>query len=801
MKRTQPKPKFIRRIDPDWRSFWLLTGATIAAIILGYFLQMGGFVSASNITQAKWGGQIEVRNLDSPALTNVTTNFTLNTTDLITRLYVNASVNNTAIRGIAGADLPYMPGLNSTSPWIVMVPSLTSYEVQNNPLYTGGTQSMASKIRYFPGAGGMTTADNTTLEMSSNGTYEIAGMVNMSVSDNIISKDGAVQIKTDTATSNITAAMSGGLATQARIRFYNSQGGATEMRLHEFYFVNGSTNITPTGFTDPDGEWTNEALIYDADTATYGYDTADATSWSSFVYLTHAAVNVSGISFWARDLVPATDLVDVDVYYGTIWVHVYQGIYSNLAWVEKPALGITATVTGQSTEEKTIRTGIPFWSTGNVLDLDNSATANVNLGAIYNSATKLTISAWFKPDTLGASPYYIWSKASGIANYMYLRQSSSGAVQLGKNIGAGGQFATSANTVTLGVWNHVIASISNTAGMRIRLNGGTAATNADTTAAPNAGTVYIGFDGDALGGDLGFDGKIANVAIFTDDLTVGEETALASGLAPADATDYWFVDEGAGNTVYSYGSSANNGTKGAGATWATGTYTTGQTGRLYEFGMQVNSTIAKARYIYGASVADTANDWITGTNYVMPYIEYQKIWVNGVLQQHVYWQLATTFTDQSGASPAHNATPTFRSTGTTNVTAQLVDFAPINPPAASSSAWGGAGAMVSSAPTAPPQMYTELAITLPFADAVNVVLDWAAVPRAFFWFPAAMFQVVLLGGLAYWMSRRSAIVQLVVQAIAIAGFALGGVWTFWMVPIYVLIAVTVITVKRLMGGG
>ncbi len=840
---NKTKPRYIRRIEPDWRSFWLLTGAAIAAILLGYFLQMCGFVSASNITQATWGGKIEVRNLDSPALSNVTTNFTLNTTDLITRFYVNASVNNSAIRGVSGTDLTYMPGQNSTSPWMLIVPSLASYEIQKEPIYTGGAQSMASKIRYFPGQAGMTTPDVPGLEPSSNFTYEVAGFVDMSTSDNIVNKNGALNIKTHSSTANITATATytaaGSFSQTLTVNgagFYTNmpsvQGAATHWQAAQsndgitstVYSREYDISTYTDTFAMTDGTFTSAYLIDSVviNISTSSNNTAIAEAWCKSVVRLGTDNITSGQHAMTAGWTTFSDSLarpgggswlwsDIDdlqagvMVFGTAasgWQHCsYVTVTVNYHYYVPTSSALT--VTGQTSGEKTIRTGIPSWQTGNVLHFDGTANSNINTGAVYNAATQLWISLRFKLDTPFASGFghdmCLFGKQLGGNDFIDLILTDLDGRLVFRKYDGGPTFGVTSTQTSwaANTWYHVLFSISSVNAVRLRIDNGTAITNANTSAVCNGGNFVIG--NRTLASTNGFTGTIFNVTVGTDDLTLAEENALYTGTAPPDATDYWTIDEGAGNSITSYGSSANTGTKGADATWTTSTYTSGQTGRLYEFGMQVNTSTAFVRYIYGASIAPTANNWVTSENYTMPYIEYQRISVNGTAQQYVSWQLSPTFTDATGHG--NNATPSFRSTGTTNVTAALVDYAPVHPPAASPSTWGGAGSMVAGAPTMPPQMFTELAITLPLADAVNVLLDWAAVPRAFFWFPVCMFQVVALGFLAYWISRKTPIAQLVTQAIAIAGFALAGVWTFWMVPIYVFMAVTVITVKRLMGAG
>ena len=102
--------------------------------------------------------------------------------------------------------------------------------------------------------------------------------------------------------------------------------------------------VSPTGFNDPDTAWTNPTNIYDDNTTTYGTAQVTGGNWSSFIELTHAALNCDKGQFWAFWQSSGINQIDFDAFYGGIWNHVYQGVYASLAWVEK-ALGGTFSVT------------------------------------------------------------------------------------------------------------------------------------------------------------------------------------------------------------------------------------------------------------------------------------------------------------------------------------------------------------------------------------------------------------------------------------------------------------------------
>ena len=59
----------------------------------------------------------------------------------------------------------------------------------------------------------------------------------------------------------------------------------------------------------------------------------------------------------------------------------------------------------------------------------------------------------------------------------------------------------------------------------------------------------------------------------------------------------------------------------------------------------------------------------------MPYMDYLKISVNGVLKQHITWQPAATFTDLSGNG--NHATPTWDSTSDPDLSAEFRNYRPV----------------------------------------------------------------------------------------------------------------------------
>lgn len=153
-----------------------LSQITIVVLILA-ILATPIIALASSIENARYYATILISN-NSTATTNIATTANISTTNFIDGGYLNSSANNCVMRTSSGADIAFMPGYTpDANPWCLWVPSIGANSYLNYILYTAN--STGGKIRYFPGAGGMATADNATLELSDNFTIEQKGFVDM----------------------------------------------------------------------------------------------------------------------------------------------------------------------------------------------------------------------------------------------------------------------------------------------------------------------------------------------------------------------------------------------------------------------------------------------------------------------------------------------------------------------------------------------------------------------------------------------------------------------------------------------
>lgn len=217
-------------------------------------------------------------------------------------------------------------------------------------------------------------------------------------------------------------------------------------------------------------------------------------------------------------------------------------------------------------------TGARKGTTANGVHFDGSVTSNINCGEIHNASAKLWVSFRFKLDAdfvIGTTTIITFGKfEDGFTNlYLYLH-SVTGKLTLDQNMGL---IHLESNEVSweAGKSYHVIASISDSGGGRLIVDGGVAITAGGTANLPNGADLVFG-DKWSPGTGGGFEGIISDVFVGTDDLTTDEETDLYNGIPPLDTVNEYLLDEGRGVIAYDRGSGGNNGTLGTSATWAWG---------------------------------------------------------------------------------------------------------------------------------------------------------------------------------------------------------------------------------------
>jgi len=113
-----------------------------------------------------------------------------------------------------------------------------------------------------------------------------------------------------------------------------SELGATAGQL-QLHLCSGLTWTSPTSAVDPDTQWTDEDLAWDEGVGAGAYDSVVAQNWGSFLQLLRPAINCDRVRFYLQAVATAGDEIDVDVYYGSAWHHVYEGTYAHSTWITK----------------------------------------------------------------------------------------------------------------------------------------------------------------------------------------------------------------------------------------------------------------------------------------------------------------------------------------------------------------------------------------------------------------------------------------------------------------------------------
>lgn len=146
--------------------------------ILAVLLVLAVPAYAVSVTNALYRADLVATNTGDAITSGVAAVCDVNTAALISGEYVTDDLLNTAIQTTGGIDIAYMPGVE-TNPWVFWFPSIGT-ETKCYNFYAGGP-AMQTGFAYFPGAGGMTTADNdTSLELGNNFKIEQQGYVDTS---------------------------------------------------------------------------------------------------------------------------------------------------------------------------------------------------------------------------------------------------------------------------------------------------------------------------------------------------------------------------------------------------------------------------------------------------------------------------------------------------------------------------------------------------------------------------------------------------------------------------------------------
>jgi len=146
---------------------------------------------------------------------------------------------------------------------------------------------------------------------------------------------------------------------------------------------------------------------------------------------------------------------------------------------------------------------------------------------------------------------------------------------------------SSSSTYAINNWHHVVLTIGSDRAGVLYVNGSSAATFSGTFNSGSLDMFSIAVDYDASDGTAGnptqyFDGKIDEVAVWNDELTSAEVTAIYNSgnmlnvssdsgnyASAANLKGYYRFNEGSGTSLQDNSSNSNTGTI-TGATWTAG---------------------------------------------------------------------------------------------------------------------------------------------------------------------------------------------------------------------------------------
>lgn len=786
--------------------------SAISTIILSLvaLLVSATFVLASDVSSALWRGEITIINEGDSTATGVSVNMTLSSPVLVESGYATANLSDTAMQ-INGVDTAFMPGANATYPWIFFVPSISAETTTYYDLFSSGASG--GHIRYFPSSTGMSSTDNTNLELSDNFTIEVKGYVNTGngSSKNLVNKFSAFRIQV-TDDEEITA-------------------GITD----------NTSWVTPTGHYDPNSDWTNETYAYDDNLATEATTSAIGTlDWSEFLELSHSPITIDSVRFYVDDVSNYITKVDVDAYYNDTWNHVYEDTgWSEGVWEVCPL----------ASPQSVNNTRVRIWNNDNGSTHDGLLQefdyGQPTFGAVQVTATgisngehtiKATIELATETFYPNASPETV--SVDGYANHYQLNQTwntivnGAGTASNDSSASAGGCYWRAGNSEPL--WRDLrrslylfdTSSLDNSTvivSAVLSLYGESKSDPSNNTPDINIYSSNPASDTAVAAGDYDSVGAIAfcdTPITYANWNTSGynDFTFNATGIASVNLTGVSYY--GARNANYDTANSSPPNWGNSLETWMFAYFAEqgdGYKPRLtvtyWDLKIYIDDVEEDNIVLGSGSVPDNTNGWVFLENDAMPYMEHLKIWVGGSLQQHIEWEYTTgNFTDLSGNS--HGAFPTFRTTSSSaNVSATLSGFAPVDEAALDTYSLVESYSILTANATLPSGAYDELDVSrIPGGAAANELLAEGDIPQAAWWFPFLFIGICVVGMIIYGattLGRRSLggglaegkvdgslLIMFIVMETALAVLGIMGVLPKWPFMIFPIAGIAIIISRK-----
>ena len=810
------------------------------------------YLWASDITSAEWRTKVVVSN-DGTAAADVSTNFTLSTSEMITARMLNSAATDAAITMAGGTDVPFMPSVNASYPWCVFVHDIDASSMQYLYLYSGNVTG--GKISYFPGPGGMTIPHDASMLPASNSTIEMSGWFDTSaamVGENITTKvDCSVggNKLLISAAENIT------------YRIQTPGAGAA----HSIYmlpdaagdYTNIDTCLPSTG--EQHWEDVDDPVGEHDEIATCVLQVATATKKDAY--------NLAAPT-WAGEC-PYT-ITTVTVYY-----RVYENV-DNAAPKARPLLrlGANETIGTQidltnawvTYNEALARPGGGAWTTADFDDLQ----VVIELTSVMGVSTAECTQIYVKVDYTGSVCTDITAPNISSGEYDILAQTNTYFQGIGVDVPSGAGLPDGAGLVFNAPLYQTALDTSpftskDASGHTCTVTGATWGTTGRTFDGDDYITVTDTGSLDALSSNLSIEfwlNRDANSgigAVYSKDgytLYVVLEASGASGTSHArliiesiNYDDYvlrpvnW-IDIGAwGHYVLTYdGTTAKcykNGVAGTtnvdagksavttGATNKIGVYSGGGAHfleaslgelRIYnrvltlsEISNNYNATLWRYsgcdeptyyNYEYvNTAVPNNTADITVGDDDVTPYIEEFALSVNGTPTCNIVWEYDTIFHDTSGYG--NDAIPTFRTASSdADVSASISDQTSLVTTANPSPASLGGWTMITEVPDEPTGIYDEGGTSFPGGAEIKKTAGSMRLPKEVFLFPLAFGTAILLGAVAFGLTHRQKmgikgsllIMCSVIEGTLIIWYVIGG----GVIPGWILIPFGIVAVLLLL---
>jgi len=168
-------------------------------------------------------------------------------------------------------------------------------------------------------------------------------------------------------------------------------------------------------------------------------------------------------------------------------------------------------------------------------DLDGGAGSYLEVDTAPVTVLPMTLACWFNPDVINANDTLVFVGDKDVAGDWYLLSASGGVagdpVRAWSQAGGVTQAAATTTGFSAGSWFHACAVFTSTTSRTAYINGGSAATNTNSSSPATPDRLSIGRAGDSTPSSE-YNGKIAEVAIWNVALTAAEVLMLSKGYCP-----------------------------------------------------------------------------------------------------------------------------------------------------------------------------------------------------------------------------------------------------------------------------